>query len=90
MKRSERLARHYIRAADLRAVYVATDGTLTRIGITREPKEIERTLKRRRWRLVEIVWTGSSAHADRMVKLIAERHPGIDRAGVPRRECRFD
>lgn len=89
MKRSARLARHYIRAADLRAVYVATDGTLTRIGITREPKEIERTLKRRRWRLVEACWTGSSANAARLVKMIAQRHPGIDRAGVPSRACAF-
>jgi hypothetical protein len=79
VKRSERLAHHYIRAADLRAVYVAAVGKQCRVAITREPSAQARVVKRTRGRMVGVQWVGSSAAAVRLVDAAADLIPGIDR-----------
>lgn len=85
MKRAERLARHYIRAADLRAVYLAATKDRVRIAMTREPVARARELKRSKARLVCLYWLGSSAAATRLIHAACEAFPGIDKgaAGNP-------
>lgn len=82
MKRSESLARHYIRAADLRAVYLASAGRVVRLGMTREPDARKRDLKRARAAIEAVYWFGSSADAAALIQAAAEAFPGIDRAGI--------
>lgn len=81
MKRPERLARHYIRAAGLRAVYVATCCGKIRLGMTREPEARARDLKRGRAKQEAVFWCASASSAQR---LIAAVMPSIE-AGEHRR-----
>lgn len=82
MKRAERLARHYIRAADLRAVFIAATKGRVRIAMTRDPAARAKDLKRARVRLVCVYWVGSSEAAKALIRVICGVIPGVDRGAV--------
>jgi hypothetical protein len=82
MKRSARLARHYIRAADLRAVYVASVGRHVKIGMTRDPDGRARDLKRTRAKLYCVFWFASSADAAAVIRTTCGEIPGVDRGAI--------
>lgn len=82
MKRSARLALHYIRAADLRAVYLAGDGRRLRLGITRDPKVKARDLKRSRAKLHCVFWLRSSAAAAELMREACAAMPGLDKGVI--------
>lgn len=79
MKRSERLARHYLRAADLRAIFLAGSGRRLRLGITRDPAAKVRDLKRARATLHCVYWLGSSEAARKVIAAACAAMPGLDR-----------
>jgi hypothetical protein len=84
MKRRDRLAAHFIRASDLRAVYLASAGRTVRLGITRDPVAKARELKRQRAKLHQVYWLASSAAAALLLRAAAEAFPGIDRGAKVR------
>lgn len=71
MKRAERLARHYIRAADLRAIYVATVGGAVKVGMTCEPAARARDLRRQRGKVDAVLWCVSAKAAQRLIAAVA-------------------
>jgi len=70
MKRSDRLALHYVHSLDLRAVYVAAGvGTVT-VGLTRDPAGKAKRLKRGRAKMLAVAWLPTSADAAAMARAI--------------------
>jgi hypothetical protein len=84
MKRANRLARHYIRAADLRAVYLASAGRTVRIGMTRDPDAKVRDIKRRRGNVHCVHWLASSASATVLIRAACDAFPGLERGIIVR------
>ena len=57
MTRFERLARHYIHALDLRAVYVASSAAAgVMVGLTRDPAGKAKALRRDRAKMLAVGW----------------------------------
>jgi hypothetical protein len=78
MKRHLRLASHYIRAHDLRVVYVASYLGMAHVGITRDPTAKAADLKRRRAKLHCAFWLVSSAAARELIAAADDAFPGIE------------
>lgn len=63
MTRSERLARHYIHALDLRAVYISAGAVGVKVGLTRDPEGKAKALKRGRAKILAVAWLPTSSDA---------------------------
>lgn len=80
-RKTDRLAKHYIRAADLRAIYLAAGGSV-RLGITRDPDRCARDLRHAGVAVAGLWWCSSAAAATAVMAAVEAAYPGILR-GVP-------